>query len=404
MSNRDVLSGAIRDSGMVFMILGTVFLLVGFSLLIVGGVGLYEQHRSGTWKPVSAVVEKVDWHEEDADDGTTYHVTGTYRYEWDGKTYRSERITFSSASSSGKSSWQPLYDSFKASRDGGTPITVYVDPDSPGNAVVNRDITLGMILFSFIGSIFFTLGTVFAAAGIWSYLQKRAPADPQRPWVGDGPWQEFQVRSGDWIDVLLSWVVAICVALFESFFAVLMMKDPSTPLPVKGFLGFFIIVALLLIYNAIYMTLRRLKYGDSILLLSQMPLVPGSAFDAVVVTKRPLKPEDGCKASLRCVAVVRRKRSTGTRQKVSYDEETLYEKSVIVRADLSAARDDRSAIPVHFEIPGHIPPRFLRDYPQIRWKLVLEAETAGIDYFAEFDLPVYLVTDPALIQFRAAET
>jgi len=403
MSSRDVISGAVRDSGLIFLILGVVFLLVGIPLLIVGGIGLYEQHRSGAWKPVSAFVEKVDWLEEDSDEGTTYQVTGAYRYEWNGKTYRSERITFGSTSSSDKSSWQSLYDSFKASRDGGTPITVYVDPDSPANAIANRDITLGMILFSFIGSIFFTLGTMFAAAGVWSFLQKRAPADSQRPWIGDGPWQEFQVRSGDWIDVLLSWVVAICVTLFESFFAALMMKDPSTPLPVKGFLGFFIIVALLLIYNAIYVTLRRLKYGDSILLLSQMPLVPGSSFDAVVVTKRALKPEDGCKASLRCVSVVRRRKSTGTRQKVTYDEEIMYEKSVIVRADISAARDERSAIPVHFEIPGHIPPRFLQDYPQIRWKLVLEAETAGIDYFAEFDLPVYIVTDPTMIQYRTTE-
>ncbi|HQG29573.1 MAG TPA: hypothetical protein PLY73_13560 [Candidatus Ozemobacteraceae bacterium] len=60
MSNRDVISGAIRDSGLIFLVLGTVFLLVGILLLIIGGVGLYEQHRSGSWKPVPAVVEKVD--------------------------------------------------------------------------------------------------------------------------------------------------------------------------------------------------------------------------------------------------------------------------------------------------------------------------------------------------------
>lgn len=402
MSNRDVISGAIRDSGVVFLILGVVFLLVGIPLLIVGGVGLYEQHRSGSWKPVPAVVEKVDWHEEEGEDETAYHVTGTYRYDWEGKTYRSDRITFGSGSSSDKSSWQALYNSFKTSRDGGTPITVYVDPVVPENAIANRDITMGMILFSFIGSIFFTLGSAFAVAGIWSFLQKRGPTDPQRPWIGDGPWDGFQVRSGEWIDVLLSWVIAICVTLFESIFIVLLMADESTPLPVKGFLGFFVLVAALLIYNAIYITLRRLKYGDSMLLLSQMPLVPGSSFDAVIMTKRALRPEDGCKATVRCVAVVRKK-STGSDQKVTYSEEIMYEKSVIVRADLSATRSDRSAIPVHFEIPGHIPPRFLQDYPQIRWKLALEAETTGIDYFAEFDLPVYLVTDSTLIHYRTAE-
>ncbi|HOT29122.1 MAG TPA: DUF3592 domain-containing protein [Candidatus Ozemobacteraceae bacterium] len=404
MSNRDVISGAIRDSGLIFLVLGTVFLLVGILLLIIGGVGLYEQHRSGSWKPVPAVVEKVDWHEEDRDDGTAYSVTGTYRYEWEGKTYRSERIAFSSGSSSDRSSWQPIYDSFKMSRDSGTPITVYVDPEAPANAVVSRDVTMGMILFSFIGSIFFTLGTVFAAAGVWSYLQKRAPADPHRPWIGDGPWQGFQIRSGDWVDVLLSWVMAICVSLFASIFVFLMLKEPSTPLPVKGFLGIFVLVAALLLYNAMYITMRRLKYGDSILLLSQMPLVPGTPFDAVVVTKRALKPEDGCKATLRCVAVVRKEKSTGTGKKVTYTEEIMYEKSVIVRVDLNAVRGDRSAIPVHFEIPGHIPPRILSVYPQIRWRLVLEAETAGIDYFAEFDLPVYLAPDPTLIQYRTTET
>lgn len=196
---------------------------------------------------------------------------------------------------------------------------------------------------------------------------------------------------------------AICVTLFESIFIILMMFDESVPLLAKGILGIFVLVVMLLIYNAIYMTSRRLKYGDSLLLLSQMPLVPGAAFDAVVVSKRALRPEDGCKATLRCVAVVR-KESVGSENEVSFAEEVMYEKSVVVRADLNATRGGRSAIPVHFEIPGHIPPRFLQNYPQIRWKLVLEAETTGIDYFAEFDLPVYLVTDSTLIQYRTAES
>lgn len=403
MSNRDVIFGAIRNSGVVFLILGTVFLLVGIPLLFVGAIGFYEQHQSGSWKPVSAFVEKVDWHEEEGEEETAYHVTGTYRYDWEGKTYRCDRISLSSGSTSDKSAWQAIYDSFKASRDGGTPITVYVDPNSPSTAVAFRNVTIGMILFSFIGAMFFTFGTVFAAGGIWSALQKRGPADPQRPWIGDGPWEGFQIRSGDWVDVLLAWVIAICVALFESIFIMLMMYDESVPFLAKGILIIFVFVAILLIYNAIYMTLRRLKYGNSLLLLSQMPLVPGMAFDAVVVSKRALRPEDGCKATLRCVAVVQ-KESTGSENEVTFAEEVMYEKSVVVRADLTAARGGRSAVPVHFEIPGHIPPRFLQGYPQIRWKLALEAETTGIDYFAEFDLPVYLASDPTMIQYRSAES
>lgn len=402
MSFKDVLSASMRSSGFVFLVLGGIFLLVGFPLFVAGAFPVYDHYRSGSWKSTPAYVEKLDWHEEDGEDSILYKVTGIYRYQWGSETYRCERITSETGSSSDRKSWQDIFDALSRSRDSGAPIMVLVDPEAPSQAIAVRKMTTGLLLLPIIGFFFAGLGFSFLVGGIWSIIQQKAPADPQRPWIGTGPWDGFQVRSGDWKDVIIAWVIAIFVAGFESIIFFAIYGEGTLPFVVYGILGVFLLAAVGLIFRAFYMSMRRMKYGDSILLLSQIPLVPGREFDGVVLTKRSLNPENGCKATLRCIAVVR-KESSDSDNNTTFSEETRYEKSVIVRADLGRTHGNRSAIPVHFDIPGHIPPRFLEDYPQIRWKLALEAETPGIDFFAEFELPVYAVQDDSLIQLRNAD-
>ncbi|HNW33853.1 MAG TPA: DUF3592 domain-containing protein [Candidatus Ozemobacteraceae bacterium] len=402
MSYQDVMSASMRGSGFVFLLLSALFLLIGIFLLMAGALPLYEYHVSASWKNTPAYVEKLDWIEEEGEDSTFYAVKGSYRYQWGSETYRCERITAETGKSSDRASWQEIYDALKTSRDTGAPVMVRVDPSTPANAIAVRKMTTGLLVFPILGSVFLILGSVFLAGGIWSIVQRKPPIDPDRPWIGDGPWEGFQIKSGGWSDIILAWGVALSISLFESIFVVFVFGDPTVPMVVKGLLGVFILFAVALIVRAAYITVRRMKYGDSLLLLSQIPLIPGGEFAGVVLTKRSLKADDGCKATLRCIAIIR-KESGGSDNETTYSEDVQYEKSVIVRADLNRGPTNRSAIPVRFDIPGHLPVRFLNGYPQIRWKLVLEAETPGVNYFAEFELPVYAIDNPSLVQYRSTD-
>ena len=48
-----------------------------------------------------------------------------------------------------------------------------------------------------------------------------------------------------------------------------------------------------------------------------------------------------------------------------------------------------SAIPIRFTIPEGRPETFSADYPSYRWRLIAKAKTPGIDFCAEFDIPVF---------------
>jgi len=399
MSFKDVMSASMRGSGFVFLLLGGIFLLVAIPLFIVGGVQLYDHYASASWTSTPAYVEKLDWVEEQGEESTLYSVKGSYRYQWGSETYRCDRITAETGTSSDRAAWQEIYDALKTSRDTGSPVMVLVDPAAPANAIAVRKMTVGLLIFPIVSSFFLILGSAFLAGGIWTLLQRKTSIDPSRPWIGDGPWDGFQIKSSGWTDVILAWVVALGISLFISIFAVFVFSDPTVPIVVKGIIGAFVLLAVGLVIRAVYMTMRRLKYGDSLLLLSQIPLIPGAEFSGVVLTKMALKTEEGCKATLRCIEITR-KESGGSDNETTYSEDVKFEKSLVVRADLNRGPTNRSAIPIRFDIPGHLPARFLTGYPQIRWKLVLEAETTGVDYFAEFELPVYMVDDLSLVQHR----
>ncbi|HOY65413.1 MAG TPA: DUF3592 domain-containing protein [Candidatus Ozemobacteraceae bacterium] len=404
MSGKDLVAATARGSGIVFLILGGVFALVGLPFLIIGAFPVFDYLQSASWQHVPAIVEHVELAEEQGEETSLFHVKGAYRYDWASQTYHSSRITLSDTSTSDRNSWLPLYERLDKSRQAGTPIQVLVDPASPSNALATRELTPGLLIFPALGGFFFVSGLLFVAVGLWSLLQRTGPADPSRPWIGDGPWEGFQVRSSGIFEVVIAWVIAVAFGIFESVFVFAFIAEPGLPLIVKGMLGIFLLLAAALLIRAVYITLRHLKYGDSLLVLSQIPLVPGGTFDGVVITRRPLRPEDGCKATVRCIAIVRKVRTSGSNTKTTYTEEIRYEKPLVVRADLAQEPSGRSAIPVKIEIPGHLPPRFLQDYPQIRWKLAIEAETAGIDFSAEFELPVYGAVEPSLIQYREQST
>ncbi|BDS06823.1 hypothetical protein NT6N_18630 [Oceaniferula spumae] len=143
----------------------SVFGLAGLGLLfflIIPQAMKYFDAKGWEETPAKVVWSAVRSH--DSDDGTTYSVDIFYRYEFDGREYKSNTTGLMSGSSSGRSSKQEKVKNHPPGKE----IVCYVNPDKPWQALLERD--LGWwALFALFPLPFIAIGV----GGLWWMLRKR---------------------------------------------------------------------------------------------------------------------------------------------------------------------------------------------------------------------------------------
>jgi hypothetical protein len=147
-------SGAKKDRGVLLYIVFAIFFLVGtvgFYLMALAPAIKILEARDWIRTPCLVVDSRLRSHT--GSDTTTYRIDILYAYTFKGKRYKSNRYDFMKASSSG-------YDRKKEivkRNPPGTLTACYVNPDNPGDAVLDRslnpELRFGLIplLFAFVG-------------------------------------------------------------------------------------------------------------------------------------------------------------------------------------------------------------------------------------------------------------
>lgn len=128
------------------------------------------------WQAVPAQVLSSRLQVHSNSDGTTYRVTARYRYEFGGRTYESGRIGLDPgdmADNIGR--WHRDWSGrLSAARDSGRPLTAWVDPAHPSQALLERDIRWPLLLFRLPFTLVFT-GVGLVAA--WMFVRALIGAD-----------------------------------------------------------------------------------------------------------------------------------------------------------------------------------------------------------------------------------
>ncbi len=167
------------------------------------------------WKETDAEViwSRVARHSDS--DGTTYSVDLFYRYQFQGKDYRSNRYNLIGGSSSGHSGKQEVV----RAHPPGSSLTVFVDPDKPWRAVVKRGAGWGS-LFALFPLPFMAIGF----GGLWYYFKKRNEGPSvSRPRGGHAVAARARqmvapVVAGEWIKVGgTRWAAFIFLTIFALF-------------------------------------------------------------------------------------------------------------------------------------------------------------------------------------------
>ncbi|MEP4051456.1 MAG: DUF3592 domain-containing protein [Litorimonas sp.] len=128
--------------------------------------------------PVAASLGAKNWitapavitsHVLDARDNQ-YSVKATYSYDLDGQTYTSDSVFFDESVGLRKAYYRRIYRELSRHKTPTNPITVWVNPDNPGEAVIYRHIRWDKFIFA----CFFCL--CFAAFGfgpLWVWYTDR---------------------------------------------------------------------------------------------------------------------------------------------------------------------------------------------------------------------------------------
>jgi hypothetical protein len=147
-----------------------------------------------------------------------------------------------------------------------------------------------------------------------------------------------------------------------------------------------------LVVHMVMRRLRRRKFGVSTLLLDHVPVILGETVSGEVESGIPeaLLPAHGFHILLRCVhrweETVRR--GSDRDRYTHYHRDILWETEWQTAGRTSAATNALS-IPVRCQLPANLPASTLTwSLEGIRWEVLVTAELDGLDYKAEFQVPV----------------
>ena len=389
-----------KSECILLMLIGIPFILVGAGLLLASFALWFEYFQAASWKETPATIQSVEMKSyRGSKGGTTYKVNCTYRYSWRNETFLSKRVFIDDWTSGDRHYWEKIHARLNECKKSGGTIPALVNPQNPKDALLFRELSSSMEILPIMSILFGGAGLTLFFSSLWKFikisgLERNLENEPEKPWLVDGVWQKFKVSADSGKEALGQLALGIAMTLFVSVFWVLMLNDRNVPIFAFLIIGFFSIGAACCLFHGIYLVLRYLKYGNPTVLLSQFPLSLGESFSGAILIQKHLIPESGVIINLKC----EKKLVTGSGKHKHTDISILHEKKIILKEDLAKAGENKSIIPFSFELPKGVPPRCESSNPSFFWKLEVIAETPGIDFGADFDIPVYEVADPNHIE------
>jgi hypothetical protein len=202
---------------------------------------------------------------------------------------------------------------------------------------------------------------------------------PQEPWLWRSDWAEEWLKPTDYSRPFMHWCMALlCAALTVPFFIYLPRLLSGKQWQPWLVLAVLVLLSLWLFSRAFRTTLCWCKFGRPIFRMFSKPGVIGGYLTGAVEIPCRLCPVGGFKLWLKCV-----------RHIPNDGMEVLYREEQTVLTELPGSNPDRTAIPLRFAIPAHTPESGEHDGHNFSWLLEVRAEMPGIDFFVEFNVPVF---------------
>ncbi|MEO1202096.1 MAG: DUF3592 domain-containing protein [Pseudomonadota bacterium] len=364
------------------------FFGVGVFMLYLVGAMLLDASRVSGWIPTEATLVAAGYETHAGDDSNTYEAYATYRYQYDFASYTGNRVSLSGGGDNLGDHQQELGRRLAASMARNESITVYVNPDDPREAIVDRTLRWGLLGFKSI----FVL--VFGGVGLGLLIAAwRAPAEKDRsdsryadaPWLMNDDWQTESIRSDSRGAMWGAWIFAgfwNAVSAPLPFLLVDEVMNKQNYVALVGLL-FPIIGAGLLVW-AVRRTLEWRRFGRTPVVLDPFPGSIGGHVGGTVDLPVPFSSSTPYRVTLTSLSSY----VTGSGKNRRRTEKALWQDELIAHAE-SSMRGTR--VSFRFDVPDGLKASDADpegDSYKL-WRLNLSAELEGTDLNRDFEIPVY---------------
>ncbi len=376
-------------------LVGLLFLLIAAAMAVWLISDLYRWLQAQSWQPVSAELLHVELRENRSDDSTTWQVQARYQYDFGGQQWQSERVAISTGSDNIGDFHRRLHSQLSQSWQQQQPVTAWVNPDDPQQALLNRELRAGLVALKGIFPLVF--GGIGLTALLFGRGRKRPTEAAGKDELQDALWRQRQQWQSNTLQGAGSknWIAAMVMALLWNAISLpllFVLPEEIRAGNHAALLGLlFPLVGIGLMVWAVRSWQRWRRYGQSQLHLDAMPVALGGVLRATLEIPARLSSRS-LQVQLLCV----RKTVRGTGKNRRSSESILWENQydVSLQASGSAgAHNARIVIP----LPGDQPVSSWQNRrDQIIWRLSAKADEPGVDYASEFELPVLAVdTEPS---------
>lgn len=218
--------------------------------------------------------------------------------------------------------------------------------------------------------------------------RERRARYPDQPWLRRREWADGHIPSRAAISAGCLWAFGfLWLAMVSPVLLLDFPREPNQLLVLAIFRWVFPAAGVCVLLAAAYLTLRQRKYGMSYCRLDAVPTRPGSTLRAEVETHVHERPVNGFRATLSCV-----ERVTTHGRETRVSESVLWQDDQVVTNVTPGVEGVR--VPVAFALPADASPTDERNADDVViWRLEVTADVPGIDYAAQFELPVFETGD-----------
>jgi hypothetical protein len=386
------------------MLFGLPFIIAGIAI----GWFLYFPAISGwwsarTWEEVPCWIEKADMtSSRGSKGGTTRKATASYRYEYRGRTYRSEEVGLTGGSDNIGDFQQRAHAQIRMFEGKDRPFRCYVNPAKPEQAVLFPELRWGlMLMMSIFPMVFPLVGALVSLGGALEARKARAEAKLAKQHPSE-PWRWRQEWSGETIQESNNGLMAILIAAGW----ILLVQGPlALGIIVSGelrrsFTAVFALLPAALALIPLFFAWKRIQTRQALgrlsLWLKQTPLRPGVVLEGELRFDRVLSPREVIQVRVLC----KRKITRGSGKGSTTTTETIWQHDETLSAGEARRELNGVALPLRVEIPRGLTCVVIEDaefttgaVEQHLWSLELTPVSGGKP--AVLPLPVFVSREEA---------
>ncbi len=375
---------------------GRIFLLL-FALPFFGfGVWMawtasstvYDAWQMKQWSPVTATLTSAGFETHPGDDSNTFEAYANYRYQIDGTIYYGDRVSIGGGSDNIGDFQQDLGRRLGNAMSRGEYITIYVNPEEPADAVVDRSLRWGMIGFKLI--FVFVFGGVGLGLILFSLRARKKsgqsrPEIHEEPWLANDDWQTASIKSSSRQTMYFTWGFAAFWNLISAPLPFVIFREVTRNDNYIALVGLlFPLVGAGLITWAVRRTMEWRRFGPAPILLDPFPGSIGGHVGGTIDVKLPY--DSNARFLLTLTSLY--SYISGSGKDRSRKSSAKWQDMQIAHST-SGARGTRLSF--RFDVPDnlHESDAEQNEDEYYLWQLNLKAELPGADIDRDYEIPVY---------------